>query len=77
MSTLVRLEPAAGGSIPNATFGFPDVGMVSCDSRPELDFTVDGYSAAPGLTAATDAARGPELIKAVTKCTTGEVVQYE
>jgi hypothetical protein len=33
-----------GGSIPNATFGFPDVGMViATPDHPELDFSVDGY----------------------------------
>ena len=33
-----------GGSIPNATFGFRDVGMtIASPNHPELDFAVDGY----------------------------------
>jgi Carboxypeptidase regulatory-like domain len=47
-----------GGSIPNATFGFPDAGMViATPDFPELDFTVDGYFSV-GTSGAGDFDRG-------------------
>jgi hypothetical protein len=44
MNTWFGWNQQRGGSKPNATFGFPDAGMIiASPPQPELDFSVDGY----------------------------------